>query len=247
MKHTNTNIKTLLASTIACAALLTTASIHAEDNKTEKTETPAAKKSVPSVSISISKTDSKTGKTSQLTPEIEAALKKALGDDKMVQTIIESITAAEKNAIKEVSVTNNSKNENKTKSSVSVISNAFIIGPDGNMQKIEGDQTTASTTQGSNNIDLSQVIKVFASAFGSSIGSGNAGDQGKPMLQLTDLKIKTFKDGQVSVIDLTPEKTADAMPSITAVQAELKEIKNKLAKQEKMLEKILQQLEAQNK
>ncbi len=238
MKLTNSSTGFRLSSAIACAALLIAGSIHAEDKQAKK---PAPEKSAPSVSISISQTDSKTEKTTQLTPEIEAALKKALGDEKMVQTIISSIAAAEKNTSKEIDT------KAGNKSSVSVISSAFIVGPDGKMTKIDGDKETSTSSKVSNNIDLSQVIKVFASAFGSSLGTGNAEGQNKPMLQLTDLKIKTTKDGQVSIIDLTPEKTVHAMPASTAVQTELKEIKNRLAKQEKLLEKILQQLEAQNK
>ncbi|NOX99861.1 MAG: hypothetical protein GXP30_09055, partial [Verrucomicrobia bacterium] len=85
--------KMRISSFIAFSATLVALNCYGDDKKAEEKET---KNVTSSVSISVTGPDGKKMELSKINPEVEAALKQALGNDKMVETIMKSINAAEK-------------------------------------------------------------------------------------------------------------------------------------------------------
>ncbi len=228
--------KIRLSSFIAFSATLVALNCYGDDKKAEKKET---KNVTSSVSISVTGPDGKKMELSKINPEVEAALKQALGNDKMVETIMKSIRAAEKT----------SPENGEGKSSVSVVSSAFIIGPDGKMQKLAGAKQNPDGPENANStnaFDISKIVEIFAAAIGNSSATTSEEGLTKTSLNLGDIKIESYITDQngKKIMSFSSGSTSDSNNKPMGVQAELIEIRKELAEQRELLNKISKQLES---
>ena len=207
----NQNVKNSITTLIALTSL-------AAGSFTFAGEKEKAKPATSPVSVTVIPAD---GKASPLTPEENKKMLEALGGDKaLLKTVVEAI----KKGVAD------SKSQTTKSGSVSVVSSAYIVGPDGKLQKIDA-ADAGSDVKISDDTKLNSVVK--------SISMTLAGGKGG-----TTIDMQTLKDLNISgLVESAVSGSQSGGFSNQEIQTELAALKKELAEQRKLLNKIYKKLE----